>query len=160
MENSSVELNDLPDEILLMIFKKVYNIILLYSLSGVNIRLNKILHDSIFTNRLTLVNFVPTRLIFEIYSPIDLAYSLSDSILDRFCSHILPKIHEKVKWLDLESSSMERILLSTNYPNLCGIGLYNIRLESAVDLFSGKIFHWDCFALINCQLYVTSIQYN
>ncbi len=74
MENSSVELNDLPDEILLMIFKKVYNIILLYSLSGVNIRLNKIVHHSIFTNRLTLVNFVPTRFIFEIYYPIYLSY--------------------------------------------------------------------------------------
>ncbi|CAM4844969.1 unnamed protein product [Rotaria magnacalcarata] len=32
-----------------------------------------------------------------------LVYSLLDSILDRFCSHILSKIHQKIKWLDLES---------------------------------------------------------
>ncbi|CAF3871359.1 unnamed protein product [Rotaria sp. Silwood1] len=115
MGNSSIQLNDLPDEILMMIFKTLHNITLLYSLSDVNIRLNKIVYDSIFTNRLTMVNFVPSRLILEIYSPIYFAYPLSDLVLDRFCSHILSKIHEKVKWLDLESSSMERILLSTNY---------------------------------------------
>ncbi|CAF4066895.1 unnamed protein product [Rotaria sordida] len=138
MENSSVQLNDLPDEILMMIFKKLHNITLLYSLSDVNIRLNKIVHDSIFTNRLTLANFVPSRLILQMYSPIYFAYPLSDLVLDRFCSHILSKIHQKVKWLDLESSSMERILLSTNYPNLVGIALYNIHLENAVHLFSDE----------------------
>ncbi|CAF4381930.1 unnamed protein product, partial [Rotaria sp. Silwood2] len=41
-------------------------------------------------------------------------------MLDRFCLQILPEIHYKIKWLDLESSSMERILLATNYPNLYG----------------------------------------
>ncbi|CAF0737613.1 unnamed protein product [Rotaria sordida] len=70
------------------------------------------------------------------YSSLYFAYPLSDLVLDRFCSHILSKIHQKVKWLDIESSSMERILLSTNYPNLVGIGLYNIYLENAVHLFS------------------------
>jgi hypothetical protein len=149
MENSSVQSNDLPDEILMMIFKNLHNITLLYSLSGVNVRFNKIVHDSIFTNRLTLVNFVPSRFILRLYSPIYFAYPLSDSVLDCFCSHILSKIHQKVKWLDLESSSMECILLSTNYPNLSGIALYNIHLENAVHLFSSKIFDCDSFALIN-----------
>ncbi|CAF0952712.1 unnamed protein product [Rotaria sordida] len=135
MENASVQLNDLPDEILMMIFKKLHNITLLYSLSDVNIRLNKIVHDSIFTNRLTFVNFVPSRLISQIYSPKYFVCPLPDLVLDRFCSHILSKIHQKVKWLDIESSSMERIL-STNYPNLVGIALYNIHLENVVHLFS------------------------
>ncbi|CAF4634978.1 unnamed protein product, partial [Rotaria magnacalcarata] len=30
-------------------------------------------------------------------------YSLPDSILDRFGSHILSKIYQNIKWLDLES---------------------------------------------------------
>ncbi|CAF4344787.1 unnamed protein product, partial [Rotaria magnacalcarata] len=30
-------------------------------------------------------------------------YSLPDPILDRFCLHILSKIHQNIKWLDLES---------------------------------------------------------
>jgi hypothetical protein len=149
MENSSVQLNDLPDEILMMIFKKLYNITLLCSLSGVNTRLSKIVHDSVFTNRLTLVNFVPSRWILQTDFPRYCAYPLSDSIIDHFCSHILSKIHQKVEWLDLEASSMERILLTTNYPNLSGIALYNIQLKDAVHLFSGKIFHSDPLALIN-----------
>lgn len=69
--------------------------------------------------------------------------SLSKPILDRYCLQILPKIYDKILWLDLEPSSMERILLTTNYPNLLGFGLYNIREEAALYLFNGKIFHFD-----------------
>jgi hypothetical protein len=34
---------------------------------------------------------------------------------------------------------MERILFAAKYPNLSGLGLYNIQEEKAIDLFSGKI---------------------
>ncbi len=131
MQSSYVKLNDLPDEILLIIFKKLANIEVLYSLFGVNKRLNKIAHDSIFTNYLTL--FMPRSNGF--------VYSLPDAILDRFCLHILPKICKKVEWLDLESRSMERILL-TNYPNLTRLGLYNIHIETLNRFFTGKIFYF------------------
>ena len=135
MEYSSVQLNDLPDEILMIIFKKLTNAEVLYSLLGVNKRLNKIVHDSIFTNHLS----------FLMSTSDDFIYSLPDPILDRFCSQILPKIHHKIKWLDLESLSMERILRATNYPNLYGISLYNIEVKTAIDLFTGKIFYFDSF---------------
>ncbi|CAF3437309.1 unnamed protein product [Rotaria sp. Silwood2] len=55
MEYSYIQLNDLPDEILMIIFKKLANVEVLYSLSGVNKRLNKIVHDSIFTNDLSFL---------------------------------------------------------------------------------------------------------
>ncbi|CAF4680198.1 unnamed protein product, partial [Rotaria sp. Silwood2] len=45
-------------------------------------------------------------------------YPLSGPILDRVCSQILPEIHHKINWLDLEPTSMERILLPTKFPNL------------------------------------------
>ena len=146
MEYSSFQLNDLPDEILMMIFNKLDNITLLYSLIGFNIRLNKIVCDSIFTNCLTLLNIVPSRWIVQRSPSIYFTYPLLNPILDRFCLHILPKIHQKVKWLNLESFSMERILLSANYPNLSGISLYNIQIERAVHLFSAKMFDLDSFA--------------
>jgi hypothetical protein len=38
MEYSRIQLNDLPDEILMIIFKKLANADVLYSLSGVNKR--------------------------------------------------------------------------------------------------------------------------
>jgi hypothetical protein len=143
MERSYVQLTDLPDEILIYIFKKLDNIILLNSLSGVNIRLNKIIYDFIFTNRLTLLISVPIPLI-ELTSISNYyIYPLPCPMLDCYCLHILPKIHQNVTWLDLESSSMERILLTTNYPHLSGIAVYNIQAETAIDLFSGKIFIFD-----------------
>jgi hypothetical protein len=60
-------------------------------------------------------------------------------MLDRFCLQILPKIHHKIKWLNLESRSMERILLAKNYPNLNGLGLYDIDVEKALSLFNSKL---------------------
>jgi hypothetical protein len=135
MEHSSVQLNDLPDEILLIIFKNLNNINLLYSLIGVNKRLDEIAHDSMFTNSLTLFG----SLLCDNISP------LPDLMLDRFCSQILPDIHHNIRWLELESLSMERILLSTNYPNLFGLGIYNIEKQAALNLFTGKIFIFQFF---------------
>ena len=116
MEHSSIELNDLPDEIFLIILKKLHNIEVLYSLVGVNKRLNRIINDSIFTSCLTLM---PP-------SSNDILYQFTNTILDRFCVQILPSIHHKIKCLNLESSSMKRILLSTDYPYLNALGLYNL----------------------------------
>ncbi|CAF1432737.1 unnamed protein product [Rotaria sordida] len=128
MEYLSVHLNDLSDKILIYILKKLSNIDVLYSLFGVNKRLNKIVCNSIFTNHLTLLKSSLNYCVL----------SLSDRILDRFCVQILPEIHNKIKWLDLEPFSMERILLAVNYPNLYGFGLYNIQEEKAIYLFNDE----------------------
>ncbi|CAF1077709.1 unnamed protein product [Rotaria sordida] len=61
---------------------------------------------------------------------------LPDAVLDRFCLEILPKIHHKIEWLDVESSSIERILLLTNYSNLNGLRLYDLTSERARDFFT------------------------
>lgn len=135
MEYLSIQLDDLPDEILLIIFKKINNIDLLNSLIGVNKRLNKVVHDSILTNSLTLFGSVSCNYV----DP------LPDLMLDRFCSKILPEIDNNIKWLKLESSSMKRILLSGNYPNLFGLGIYNIEKPVVLDLFNGKIFIFQFF---------------
>ncbi|CAF4961773.1 unnamed protein product [Rotaria sp. Silwood1] len=128
MKHSSVELNDLPDEILMIILKKLSNVQVLYSLIGVNKRLHAIVHDPIFTNCLTLMNYVS----------VDSTDPLSGPVLDQYCLQILPSIHHKIKWLNLESSSMKRILLATNYPNLYGLGLYDIEIETALSFFIDK----------------------
>ena len=67
-------------------------------------------------------------------------YSLSDLILDRFCSYILPKIRQKIGWLEIESSSMERIFRAASYSNLHTLAIYKIQAKRAIHLFSGKIF--------------------
>ncbi|CAF2043383.1 unnamed protein product [Rotaria magnacalcarata] len=124
MEHLPIKLNDLPDEIIVFILRKLYNVDVLYSLVGVNKRFSAIAHDSIFTSRLTLTYFSN-----------DFTYPLPDPMLDRFCSKILHEIHHKIKRLHLEPTSMQRILLATNYPNLCELGLYSIDVEEAVSLF-------------------------
>lgn len=125
----SLHLNDLPDEILMMILKELHNDEVLYSLIGVNKRFNTLASDSTYTECVTLLA-----------SSSDSLYPYHDTILDRFCSQILPEIHHKVHWLDLESSLMERVLLSTNYPNLHGLGLYELTTETARNLFTSKEF--------------------
>ncbi|CAF3372367.1 unnamed protein product [Rotaria socialis] len=129
MEYSCVRFNDLPDEILMIIFKKMNNVEVLYSLHSVNQRLNKLVQDSIFTSRLTFVKRCSDNLVDAF--PCNM-------MLNRFCLQILPEVHDKIKWLDLESSSMKNVLCATDYPNLYGLGLYNINEESARCLFTDE----------------------
>ncbi|CAF4963892.1 unnamed protein product [Rotaria sp. Silwood1] len=59
-------------------------------------------------------------------------------MLKRFCLQILPSIHDKTQWLDLDSSSIKHVLRVANYSNLDSLGLYNIDEESAQCLFTGE----------------------
>ncbi|UJR30007.1 hypothetical protein I4U23_017553 [Adineta vaga] len=129
MEYSCVQLTDLPDEILMIIFKKLRNVEALYSLTDVNTRLNKILHDPVFTSVLTLMDrSVNNRIC-----------SLSYPILHRFYLQILPQIHHKIQWLSLEISTMY-IIPSKNDPNLYGLGFYGIRIQEVRCLFTNEYF--------------------
>ncbi|CAM4801113.1 unnamed protein product [Rotaria magnacalcarata] len=125
MKHSTIQLGDLPDEILMMILKNMCQVDVLYSLMDVNQRLTSIVHDPIFTNHLILLKHLSDGSI----------CSLTDSMLGQFCSQILPKINPKIKCLHLESSSMERILLATNYPSLDGLSLSNITIKTIGQYF-------------------------
>jgi len=152
MEHSCIQLDDLPDEIILIILKKLNNCDVLYSLIGVNRRLDAIVNDSIFTRNLTLIpplnkrfhtmenNSIFPRSLTLITPFNGLSYQFNDTIVDRFCLRILPKINDKIQRLTVESSSMKRILLATNYPNLHTLGIYDLAPEVVHDVFSGKIF--------------------
>lgn len=98
MNRSNVQLLDLPNEILYCILKKLRKIDVLYSLlnSG-NRRLNRLAQDEQFSNTLELI-------------------FIDEFILSRFCNEILPQIHRNVKQLTVESSTLQRILLTGTYP--------------------------------------------
>ncbi|CAF3353957.1 unnamed protein product [Rotaria sp. Silwood1] len=72
----------------------------LYSLIDIHLRLDKIASDSLFTEHLTT---------FMTCSWNGVINSLDNSILHRFCSEILLRIHCKINWLTLESLCMERM---------------------------------------------------
>lgn len=126
-------LTSLADEILLLILNKLTKIEVLYSLIGVNIRLNKIASDRIFTEHLTLMK----------RSTNDIISAIDNSIVDRFCYEILPQIHHRIKWLNVEPVCIERILLAADYPNLYRLSLFNIDYEIVMRLFDGKKFHFN-----------------
>ncbi|CAF2987020.1 unnamed protein product [Rotaria sp. Silwood2] len=130
MEQSCIGLSDLPDEILINIFQKLDKIDVLYSLEGVNQRINKVIQDRIFTSHLNFVKRLP-HVFIDLLS--------SDMMLNRFCSQILPKIHDKIKWLHLESSSMKYVLCAANYPNLDTLSLNNIDQKSMQCLFNDEM---------------------
>jgi hypothetical protein len=83
MHQSNIHLLDLPNEILLIILKKLDNIDILYSLFGINNnkRLDILLKASVFTN---ILNFVTIS-------------SITDVKLDRFCAYILPRNYHYIK---------------------------------------------------------------
>jgi hypothetical protein len=121
MNRSDIDLLDLPDELLLFILKKLDNIDILYSLLDVeNKRLDVLAHDEQFTNTLIL--------------------TVSDeTILNRFCIDILPRIHGNVKHLVLESSAIKRVLHAGSYPILTNLKLFKFGQDIALQFFKGKL---------------------
>jgi hypothetical protein len=122
MNQSDIHILDLPNEILIIILKKLGNVDVLYSLFGINNqRIDTLINNDLFTN---VLNFVITSII--------------DHKLDRFCIFILPQRHHCIKKLILDSTSMERILLAGNYPNLTSLELFNFGQEIVFRYFTGK----------------------
>ncbi|CAF4590366.1 unnamed protein product, partial [Rotaria sp. Silwood2] len=101
----------------------------LYSLFDLNNeRLDKIIEENTFTNNLNFVLITLT----------DDVLSISDSIIDRFCKNILPKIHYNVKSLILNALSMERILFAADYPNLNKLKIFNFNDTIILHYFTIK----------------------
>lgn len=132
MNQYNVYVLDLPNEILFLILRKLSNIDVLYSLLNTgNQRLDNIVQHKIFTN---ILNFV------SISQSIDEVSSISSTLLNQFCVTILPRIHENVKSLTVESVSMECIFRAAYYPNLTELKIFNFDKEIVSDYLMGKIF--------------------
>ena len=116
INHSKIRLLDLPNELLLNIFKRLSNMDVLYSLSGTsNERLNLLVQSEIFTNTLNFVS-----------NDADTICSVNDSILDRFCLNILPQIQHNVCYLIVEITTMDHILSAGEYLNLIKLKIFNL----------------------------------
>lgn len=118
-------LMDLPDEIIMLICGKLNNVDVLYSLLDVNARLDRILHDGMFTKKIALAQTFSSK------------KEIDEKLLDRFCLEILPKIHHQIQQLSVDSLTMERIFLAVDYPNLHQLDIFMINNELHPDL-TGK----------------------
>ena len=121
MNSHDRDLLDLPNEILFLLLKKLDNINVLYSLLGIdNQRLDILAQGQIFS---TILNFVSTS------ETNDEICSIPNSMLDRFCVSILPRVHENAKSLTVEPISMEDVLRAGDYPNLTELKVFNFTKE-------------------------------
>jgi hypothetical protein len=123
MHYSAVNILDLCDEILLVILNKLSNINVLYSLIGVNRTLDRLAQDITFTQSIDLVGISSNEHI--------------DSILDRFCVDIIPRIQHNIECLILDPLSIDRVLCIGNYSKLHKLTLVNLQLEVASRIFNG-----------------------
>ncbi len=120
---------DLSDEILHTIFKKLDDFDVLYSLVGVNQRLNNVACDINFTRAVDLTTI----------SSNEGDDVKNNAILDRFCMHILPRIHDNVECLTVQACFLQRALYAGHYLNLHKLTLVNLQLKMAFYIFKGTL---------------------
>jgi hypothetical protein len=131
--NNHLNILDLPDEILLIILKKINTIDLLHSLVDVNQRFDRLAFDSLNVRDLDMSN------VMNINSLYDQA-SIDIPVLARICEKILPRIHHQVHKLSVEQHSMPQILLAGNYPQLYSLSLINFQEEILYQYLTGMAF--------------------
>ena len=129
MDSSRKNIVDLPDEVLVTIFKKLANTDILYSLIGVNQKLEKVACDITFTKTIDLIKTLSNKSM----------NSKVNAILDRFCFQVLPRIHEDVECFAVQGSIFQRILQASSYPNLHKLILDQMNLISICQIFNGTL---------------------
>ena len=141
MTHLTVALLDLPEEILLMIMSKMSNVDVLHSLVGTCEKLDRLARDLVHTRSIDFTEMTSN----------DEIRSLSDEMLNRFCGNILPRIHQNIECLTVESSSIHRLFQSINYPKLFKLILAEVDLQSVCEYFNGKCSHlYLKFNLVEC----------
>jgi hypothetical protein len=133
--NNWLSLLDLPNEILLIILKKLKMIDVLYSLVDVTPRFNGLVLNplDVRTVNLTCLRVTPND---------DWIYSIDDHVVERICQAVLPRINDHVKELIVDQHSLGRVLHATSYPQLESLALIDID-----DRFYFKFMHGKSFLL-------------
>ncbi|UJR06917.1 hypothetical protein I4U23_011206 [Adineta vaga] len=127
MTHSTANILTLSDEILLNIFNKLDNMDVLYSLIGVNRKLDRVARDRSFTEALDFVKISDNAKNLEI-----------SFILDRFCLDIIPRIEHCIKCLTIDLFSIDRLLPIGNYSQLHKLTLNNVEYAIIYEMFNSK----------------------
>ena len=135
MEISKKEKNllDLPNEILLIIMKKLNMVDVLYSLVDVNQRLNQLVFNPSYIGIVDL-----TCLNEDLF--LDRIYSIDSYVDKRVCQNVLPRINDQVNELIIDQHSIESVLHTTDYPQLDSLSLIDIDENFFFNLLRGKFF--------------------
>jgi hypothetical protein len=130
--NHHLNILDLPDEILFIIFEKLNMVDVLYSLVDVNGRFHRLALDPLHTRDLDMT-------INSLYKPIS---SVDIQVLSRISSKILCQIHHQVHKLTVEEYSMKEILRAGNYPQLYSLSLINFEEKILYQYLKGIVFYF------------------
>ncbi|CAM4984840.1 unnamed protein product [Rotaria socialis] len=134
-KKNNLNMLDLLDEILLIIFNKLNTIDTLYSLVDVNERFNRLVFNALHIHNLDTTNMV-------IRSYYDRRFSIDDNILSKICEKILPRIYHQLNELIVEQNSVKHIFRTGNYPQLDSLSLIDFQKEILFQYLTGnRILH-------------------
>jgi len=121
-------IEDLPNEILLIIINKLNIGDVVYSFVDVNKRFAQLILNPLYTRNLNMTNITMK----SFYDP---TFSIDDRVLSRICENNLPQIHDQVNHLTVEQDSIERILIG-NYPQLYSLSLVNMKEKKTFSILN------------------------
>ncbi len=127
---------DLPDEILFIIFQKLDMIDVFYSCLKVNRRFNRLVLDSFFLRDLNMTT------IKDISSLYDQTSSTDPKVLSRICEKILPRIYDQTYKLTVDEYSVRYMFLASNYSKLYSLSLINFQKEVLDQNLTGIEFNF------------------
>ena len=131
MPNSdSLNILDLPDEILILIFNELNMVDVLHSFMNLNERFNRLIFDPLYIQNLNMTAMITK-------SAFDHIFSIDNQVFDQICKDILPQVQHQVNKLTLESTSVERILRSFHFPELKSLTLINFHEETLLQYLTG-----------------------
>ena len=131
--SNSINILDLPDEVLQLIFHQLNLVDMFYSLVNVNERFDRLVLDPLHVHHLN----------FAVKTFNSSSHWTYKNILQRICEHILPRINDKVIELTLAPLSIEYVLSNVAYPQLRSLSFSNFEPEILSRYLSGtssKIF--------------------
>jgi hypothetical protein len=131
--NNHLNILDLPDEVLFLIFKELNTIDVFHSFVDVNRRFDRLVLDSLYIRDLSMINIMNIDSLYD-------QTSIDTQVLTRICEKILPRIHHHVQKLTVEQYSMQTILLAANYPQLYSLSLINFHEEILYQYLTGIVF--------------------
>ena len=112
---------DLPDEILLLIFKKLTMVDVLSFLADVHPRLNGLVHDFLYIRHLDLSGLSAIKSRCTDLCP------TAEEALSRLFAKTLPRLHDQVHQMTVESDSMKEIIAAGTYPQLYSLSLRHFK---------------------------------
>ena len=131
--NNHLNILDLPNEILLIIFNKLNMIDVLYSLVDVNKRFDRLVLAPFYIHHFDFTINTTKSVFYRIF-PVD------NKVLDRIAKKVLPRIHHRIVKLTVEPHGMERVLRTTYYHQLYSLKLVNFPEDELFQYLAGILF--------------------